>query len=53
MRLLLEVEADVNLKGEGGRSALSHASEKYCNPKLVQLLLEHGADPKDITKSST
>nr|XP_015196274.1 PREDICTED: ankyrin repeat domain-containing protein 34A-like [Lepisosteus oculatus]XP_015196275.1 PREDICTED: ankyrin repeat domain-containing protein 34A-like [Lepisosteus oculatus]XP_015196276.1 PREDICTED: ankyrin repeat domain-containing protein 34A-like [Lepisosteus oculatus] len=44
LRLALAKGADVNLRDEGGRTALSLASERgYLD--VVKLLLRHGADP--------
>lgn len=43
VKLLLERGADVNARGNGGRTALHYAIEHH-HPDVVQLLVSHGAD---------
>ena len=47
LKKLLDHGADVNLKHEDGRSALKCA-RGGSHEAIVQLLLEHGADPDEI-----
>ena len=43
--VLLGSQADVNAKGEDGRTPLASALANKADPALLRTLLEHGADP--------
>ena len=53
MRLLLERGADVKLRDENGCSPLMWTTKRSyeLSQKIVQLLLDHGADPADVLEN--
>ncbi len=46
VKLILEEGGDVNLRNSAGQTPLLSATFSNVNPKIVELLLEYGADPE-------